>query len=170
VARICSATTSWHVARDELDQGHGDDDRVEGSRAAGAKPYQAPRKRGRSQHGRADAPQRVLGLAVTRAGLPVRHGVWPGHTVDVSTVAPGTDAVRGWHLSRCVWVGDPGLVSQDPLTQLRQSGGPDIVCLPMRRGAAVTHAVLQRPGRFQQGAEPWRGTAVVVGEGERRRR
>jgi hypothetical protein len=42
--------------------------------------------------------------------------------------------------------------------------------MPMRRGDAVPHDVLQRPGRLQQVAENVRGKAVVVGEGERRRR
>ena len=66
-------TTSLHFEIDEMDQGHGDDDLVEGSMAAGSKTYKAPRKRGMSKNGRADAPQIVVGLAVTRDGLPVRH-------------------------------------------------------------------------------------------------
>jgi hypothetical protein len=53
-------TTSLHVAIDEVDQGVGDDDVVEGSLAAGSKTYQAPRKRGLSKNGRSDAPQIVL--------------------------------------------------------------------------------------------------------------
>ena len=39
-------TTSLHFEIDEMDQGHGDDDLVEGSMAAGSKTYKAPRKRG----------------------------------------------------------------------------------------------------------------------------
>jgi transposase len=80
-----------------------------------------------SKNGRADAPQIVIGLAVTRDGLPVRHWVLPGHTVDVSTVAQVKDDLRGWKLSRCVFVGDAGMVSQDNLTQLSQSGATVLV-------------------------------------------
>src|SRR5215470_11358052 len=163
-------TTSLHFEIDEMDQGCGDDDLVEGSMAAGAKTYKAPRKRGMAKNGRSDAPQIVIGLAVTRDGLPVRHWVFPGNTVDVSTVAQVKDDLRGWKLSRCVFVGDAGMVSQDNLTQLSQSGGKYIVCMPMRRGDEVTHDVLQRPGRFQQVADNLRVKEVVVGEGERRRR
>jgi hypothetical protein len=163
-------TTSLHFDIDERDQGSGEDDLVEGSLAAGAKTYQAPRKRGLSKNGRADAPQVVIGLAVTRDGLPVRHGVFPGTTVAVNTVAQVKDDLRGWHLSRCVCVGDAGMVSQDNLHQLSTSGGRDILCLPMRRGDEVTNAVLQRPGRYQQVSDNLRGKEVVVGEGERRRR
>jgi hypothetical protein len=39
-------TTSLHFEIDAIDQGHDEDDLVEGSMAAGAKTYRAPRKRG----------------------------------------------------------------------------------------------------------------------------
>jgi len=163
-------TTSVHFEIDEIDQGYGEDDVVEGSMAAGAKTYQAPRKRGLSKNGRSDAPQIVIGLAVTRDGLPVRHWVFPGNTVDVSTVAQVKDDLRGWKLSRCVFVGDAGMVSQDNLHKLSASGGKYILCMPMRRGDEVTQEVLQRPGRYQKVADNLRVKEVVVGEGERRRR
>jgi len=100
----------------------------------------------------------------------VRHWVFPGNTVDVTTVAQVKDDLKGWKLSRCVFVGDAGMVSQENLDRLSKSGGKYIVCMPMRRGDEVTHDVLQRPGRFQQVADNLRVKEVVVGEGERRRR
>jgi len=163
-------TTSLHFEIDEIDGGVGEEDVVEGSPAAGAKTYQAPRKRGLSKNGRGDAPQIVVGLAVTRDGLPVRHWVFPGNTVDVTTVAQVKADLRGWQLSRCVFVGDAGMVSQANLTTLSASGGKYILCMPMRRGDEVTRAVLQRPGRYQRVADNLRVKEVVVGEGERRRR
>jgi len=163
-------TTSLHFEIDEMDQGHGEDDLVEGSLAAGSKTYKAPRKRGMAKNGRSDAPQIVIGLAVTRDGLPVRHWVFPGQTVDVSTIAQVKDDLRGWKLSRCVFVGDAGMVSQDNLKKLSESGGKYILCMPMRRGDEVTTEVLQRPGRYQKVADNLRVKEVVVGEGERRRR
>jgi hypothetical protein len=163
-------TTSLHFESDEIDQGHGEDDVVEGSMAAGAKVYKAPRKRGMSKNGRFDAPQIVIGLAVTRDGLPVRHWVFPGNTVDVTTVAQVKADLRGWKLSRCVFVGDAGMVSQANLTTLSESGGQYILCMPMRRGDEVTTEVLQRPGRFQEVADNLRVKEVILGKGERRRR
>jgi hypothetical protein len=163
-------TTSLHFEIDEIDWGVGEEDLVEGSLAAGAKTYQAPRKRGLSKNGRGDAPQIVVGLAVTRDGLPVRHWVFPGNTVDVTTVAQVKADLRGWQLSRCVFVGDAGMVSQDNLTKLSASGGKYILCMPMRRGDEVTREVLQRPGRYQSVADNLRVKEVIVGEGERRRR
>ena len=163
-------TTSLHFEIDEIDWGVGEEDIVEGSLAAGAKTYQAPRKRGLSKNGRGDAPQIVVGLAVTRDGLPVRHWVFPGNTVDVTTVAQVKADLRGWQLSRCVFVGDAGMVSQENLTTLSASGGKYILCMPMRRGDEVTREVLQRPGRYQRVADNLRVKEVVVGDGERRRR
>jgi len=163
-------TTSLHFEIDEIDQGESHEDLVEGSIAAGSKVYKAPRKRGMSKNGRSDAPQIVIGLAVTRDGLPVRHWVFPGNTVDVTTVAQVKDDLKGWKLSRCVFVGDAGMVSQDNLKRLSESGGKYILCMPMRRGDEVTTEVLQRPGRFQTVSDNLRVKEVVVGEGERRRR
>jgi hypothetical protein len=129
------ATTSVQFAIDAMDQGDGDADLVAGRMAAGSQPSQAPRKRGRSQNGRGDAPQIVLGLAVTRAGVPVRHWGCPGTTVEGTTVAHVKDDLQGWKLRRCVLVGDTGRGSQDNLERLRTSGGTSIVGMPRRRGA-----------------------------------
>ena len=71
------------------------------------------RKRGHSKNGRGDAPQVLVGLAVTREGFPVRHWVFPGNTVDVTTVARVRADLRGWRLNRCVFVGDAGMVSAE---------------------------------------------------------
>jgi len=65
-------TTSLHFEIDEEDESD-DEGMVSGSLAAGDKDYLAPRRRGYSKNGRGDAPQIVIGLAVTRDGIPVRH-------------------------------------------------------------------------------------------------
>ena len=38
--------------------------------------------------------------------------MFPGNTVDVSTVEQVKADLKGWQLSRCVCVGDAGMVSQ----------------------------------------------------------
>lgn len=163
-------TTSLHFEVDEEDQGVGEDDLVRGSQAAGAKLYPAPRKRGYAKNGRGDVPQIVVGMAVTRDGFPVRHWVFPGNTVDVTTVAKVKEDLRGWQLSRCVFVGDAGMVSKDNLRQLSLGGGTYIVCMPIHQGGEVAKEVLTRPGRYQAVAENLRVKQVEVGDGERRRR
>lgn len=109
-------TTSLHFEINEEDSGVGEEDWVRGSIPAGAKRYSAPRKRGKSKNGREDAPQIVIGLAVTRDGFPVRHWVFPGNTVDVSTVKRIKTDLRGWQLSRCVFVGDAGRQSRKKIS------------------------------------------------------
>jgi hypothetical protein len=163
-------TTSVHFEVDDEDRGAGLDDVVRGAEAAGAKGYPALRKRGNSKNGRGDAPQIVVGLAVTRDGFPVRHWGFPGNTVDVSTVEQVKRDLKGWQLSRCLFVGDAGMVSQANLQTLARGGGKYLVCVPMRRGDEVTRAVLARPGRYHAVAQNLRVKEVVLGDGERRRR
>lgn len=163
-------TTSLHFEIDEEDGGGGEDDVVTGSKAAGGNAYKAPRKRGHSKNGRDDAPQIVVGLAVTRDGLPVRHWIFPGNTVDVTTVEKVKSDLRGWQLGRCVFVGDAGMVSKENLRKLSLGGGKYIVNMPMRRGDEVTEQVLSRAGRFRTVQENLRIKEVIVGDGERRRR
>ena len=163
-------TTSLHFEIDEPDRGIGPNDEVRGSAPAGKKTYHALRKRGHSKNGRFDAPQIVIGLAVTRDGFPVRHWIFPGNTVDVTTVAKVKEDLRGWQLSRCVFVGDAGMVSGENLSLLSRGGGKYIVCMPIHRGSEVAKEVLTRPGRYQLVAENLQVKEVIVGEGERRRR
>src|SRR5918999_2312663 len=163
-------TTSVHFESDEGDEGSGEGDEVGGSVCSGAKTYRAPRKRGKSKDGRDDAPQIVVGLAVTRDGFPVRHWVFPGNTVDVTTVAKVQAELKDWRLGRWVFVGDAGMVSEKNLKALSASGGRYIVGMPIHLGGEVDQAVLSRPGRYQEVAENLRVKEVVVGEGERRRR
>ena len=162
-------TTSLHFEIDEEDRGDAAG-HVRGSAAAGRKTYRAPRKRGYSKNGRADAPQIVVGLAVTRDGFPVRHWIFPGNTVDVTTVRQVKADLRGWQLTRCLFVGDAGMVSQENFRTLAKGGGKYLMAMPLRRGDEVSEAVLARPGRYRRVADNLQVKEVVIGEGERRRR
>ena len=55
----------------------------------------------------------VIGLAVTREGIPVRVWVWPGNTNDQTVITQVKDDLRGWRLGRCVWVVDRGFSSDE---------------------------------------------------------
>jgi hypothetical protein len=163
-------TTSLHFEVDEEDRGVGEPDEVHGSAAAGRKTYRALRKRGHSKNGRFDAPQIVVGLAVTRDGFPVRHWIFPGNTVDVTTVERVKQDLQGWQLSRCVFVGDAGMVSKANLETLARGGGKYILCMPIHRGGEVAQEVVTRPGRYQKVADNLEVKEVTVGDGEWRRR
>jgi len=122
------------------------------------------------EDGRDDAPQIVIGLAVTRDGFPVRHWIFPGNRVDVTTVEQVKQDLKGWRLTRCVFVGDAGMVSKANLETLAKSGGRYIVCMPIMPGGEVEKEVMRRPGRFKKVADNLEVKEVVVGDGERRRR
>jgi hypothetical protein len=163
-------TTSLHFEIDESDHGAGKDDVVHGSKAAGGKRYPALRKRGHPKNGRSDVPQIIVGLAVTREGFPVRHWVFPGNTVDVTTVQRVKEELRGWQLSRCLFVGDAGMVSAPNLKILSRGGGKYLLCMPMRRGDEITKEVMAHRGRYKTVAENLQVKEVIIGDGERRRR
>lgn len=132
--------------------------------------YPPRRKRGYSKNGRGDAPQIVIGLAVTRDGLPVRSWVFTGNTADVTTVKKVKEDLRGWKLGRCLFVGDAGMNSADNRQTLGLGNGKYILAAKTRAGDEVTKLVMTRPGRYREVADNLRVKQVIVGEGERRRR
>ncbi len=158
-------TTSLHFEIDEEDEvpSHG-------NKAAGARLYEPLRKRGKSKNGRSDAPQIVVGLAVTRDGFPVRSWVFPGNTGDTTTIEKVKEDLRGWKLNRCVFVADAGMNSEANRRRLSLGGGKFILAARMRAGDEVTKKVITRAGRYHIVAENLRVKEVVVAEGERRRR
>lgn len=158
-------TTSLHFEIDEEDSAPG-----LGNKLAGAQKYPALRKRGHSKDGRGDVPQLVVGLAVTRDGLPVRSWVFPGNTADVTTVEKVKQDLRGWRLSRCVFVGDAGMNSEENRRTLALGGGKYILAARMRSGDEVTKEVVTRGGRFQTVGDNLRIKEVFVGDGVRQRR
>jgi transposase len=130
----------------------------------------ALRQRGPHQEGRDGNPQVVVGLALTREGLPVRSWVFPGHTADVTTIHHLKDDLRGWRLNRCVFVGDSGMFSEANRQRLSRALGRYILAVPMRKVTEVPLEVLTRAGRYRDVAHNLRVKEVWVGEGERRRR
>jgi len=126
-------TTSTYFERDE------EEDEVGGFR-----------RYGKSKDHRDDLPQIVIGLAVTRQGIPVRVWCWPGNTQDQTVLAQVKDDLRGWKLGRVIAVVDRGFSSADNLAYLRRAGGHYIAGMRMRDGNALVARALSRQGRYQQ--------------------
>ena len=158
-------TTSLHFEIDEEDEVA-----EHGNKLAGAQRYEPLRRRGHSKNGRGDAPQIVVGLAVTRDGLPVRSWVFPGQTTDVTTVEQVKKDLQGWRLGRCVFVGDAGMNSEENRRTLALGAGKYILATRIRAGDEVSREVVTRAGRYQKVADNLQVKEVVVGDGERRRR
>jgi Transposase DDE domain len=128
------------------------------------------RKRGHSTESRDENPQGIVGLALTRDGLPVRSWVFPGNTMDATTVAQVKEELRGWKLGRAVFVGDAGMDSAANRRELAKGLGHYILAMPIGKLKEVQEDVLARPGRFHRVTDRLEVKEVVVGDGERRRR
>jgi hypothetical protein len=128
------------------------------------------RKRGHSKEGRDNDPQVIIGLAVTREGLPIRSWVFPGNTPDVSTVQRIKDDLRAMKLGRVLFVGDAGLYSKANLAELARGAGRYVLATPLAKVKEIRDEVLARPGRYASITPELDAKEVIVGEGERRRR
>ena len=107
------------------------------------------RRYGHSKDHRPDLPQIVIGLAVTREGIPVRVWCWPGNTNDQTVLPEVKDGLRGWRLGRVVTVVDRGFSSDANLAYLQRAGGHWIAGERMRDGSTDALQALARQGRYQ---------------------
>ncbi|MBM4436932.1 MAG: IS1634 family transposase [Actinobacteria bacterium] len=99
-------------------------------------------RHGYSRDHRPDRPQVVLGLAVTREGLPIAHRVWAGNTADVTTLGDMVVELRGrFRIGRCLLVADRGMVSTANLVAIRAAGFRYLIALKRRQGELVRAAI-----------------------------
>jgi transposase len=128
------------------------------------------RRYGHSKYHRPDLPRIVIGLAVTKEGIPVKCWILPGNTQDMTTVERVKNDLMGWKLSRCVWVMDRGMNSEENRVILQNAGGHYIIGEKLRDNQEVHKKVLAKRGRFLKIRENLEIKEVVIGNGERRRR
>jgi transposase len=122
---------------------------------------------GKSKDHRDDLPQVVIGMAVTRDGIPLRVWCWPGNTSDSALIRQVKDDMRGWSLSRVVWVADRGFTSAENRRYLRKGGNHYIIGERLRSGSPEAAAALSRQGRYQEVAASLRVKEVRIAEDER---
>jgi transposase len=128
------------------------------------------KKRGYSKDKRKDLPQVVVGLAVTREGIPVKHWVFPGNTQDMATIEKVKNDLSGWRLNRCIFVHDAGMTSEANLQYLQRGGGHYIVGRKLKSGEAEAEAVLSQKGPFTEINDKLSAKEVILGDGEKRQR
>ena len=144
-----TSSTYWETdgLPDELQQDDDEDD-------AGADEDRAIDERGRraySKHSkdhRPDLPQVVVGMAVTRQGIPVRVWTFPGNASDQVIIRKVKEDLRGWNLARVIWVLDRGFTSERNRRYLQRAGGHYIVGEKLRSGSKEAAAALSRQGRY----------------------
>jgi hypothetical protein len=138
-------TTSTYFERETEDA----DPPADAEDSAGAGGAAGFRRYGHSKDSRPDLPQIIIGLAVTRDGIPVRVWCWPGNTNDQALLPQVKDDLRAWRLGRVVTVVDRGFSSASNLDYLRRAGGHFIAGERMRAGTGPVEQVLARQGRYR---------------------
>lgn len=100
------------------------------------------RRYGYSRDHRCDRRQVVIGMVMTRDGIPLCHHVFPGNTADKSTVAAVvTDLKQRFNLKRVVFVGDRGMLSDANLEKILGEEIGFIVAHPLRKNRYATEVV-----------------------------
>ena len=165
------SSTYWERegADAELLDGHGDGEKDGEPDDAGAEsPVEAATRRyGRSKDHRGDLPQVVIGLAVTREGIPVRLWTFPGDTSEQLLLRTIKDDLRAWNLNRVIWVLDRGFASAANRRYLRSGDHHYIIGEKLRSNSPEIKAALSRQGRYQDIAHNMRVKEVKVSEAER---
>lgn len=125
---------------------------------------------GHSKDHRPDLPQVIIGMAVTRTGIPIRVWCWPGNTNDSALIRQVKDELKAWRLGRVVWVADRGFTSAENRRYLQRAGGNYIVGEKLRGGATEADAALARQGRYHRVAGNLELKEVVIDDGVMRDR
>ena len=94
-------------------------------------------RHGYSRDGKAQNVQVVVGLVMV-AGWPIAHHVWPGNTIDSTTVQEVVrDLMQRFAFARVVFAGDRGMVSEANLDALLRDGHGYLVGMKRRRNAQL---------------------------------
>jgi hypothetical protein len=166
-------TSSTYFETERLEDelaGDGDD---EGQEREEDEPLEEAGIRRFSSHSkdhRRDLPQVVLGLAVTREGIPVRMWTFSGTTSDQDIIKKVKDDLGAWGLHRVIWCLDRGFNSADNRRYLERGGGHYIVGEKLRSDQAEAKAALSRQGRYRLVAGNLRVKEVRVDDGVMRDR
>ena len=148
-------TTSTYFELEEADElvaRNWRGEKAAGGEDAGPDKAAGFRTHGKSKDSRDDLPQIIIGLAVTRDGIPVRCWCWPGNTADSALIRQVKDDMRDWTLGKLIWVADRGFSSAENRRYLQRGAGGYIIGEKLRSGSPQVKAALSRPGRYQQAA------------------
>lgn len=112
------------------------------------------RQYGYSRDGRFDRRQITIGVVMGRDGIPLCHHVFPGNTVDKTTVSEVVaDLKSRFKLRNVVFVGDRGMLSDDNVDALLQEEFGYIVAHPLRRGVLAREGIRLLAGKFDRNSQ-----------------
>jgi transposase len=111
----------------------------------GLSPANPDAARGYSRDHRGDCYQIVIGLIVTRSGLPLGYEVFPGNRADSTTLKDiMAHMERLYGRASRIWVFDRGVASEKNLEALRAEGGFYLVGTPRTLLRKVERSLLER--------------------------
>lgn len=144
-----STSTYWH--RDTADEPVTRDGRGEpvGADDPAAVRLGGFRAFGHSKDHRPDRPQIVVGMAVTRGGIPIRTWCWPGYTTDVTMIEQVRADLRDWKLTRMLWVTDRDIGTGSPARPTGASCRPAAGTTSRPRSCADTPPTVPSPPRWR---------------------
>lgn len=100
------------------------------------------RRYGYSRDGRRDRRQVVIGVVMSREGIPLCHHVFAGNTADKTTVAEVVrDLKKRFDIGRVIFVGDRGMLTDANLECLLTEEMGFIVAHPLRRNAVAREVI-----------------------------
>lgn len=108
-------------------------------------------QRGYSKDRRPDEAQMVVGAVLDDSGRPIASPMWPGNMGDAKTLLPvATSLKERFGVGEITIVADRGMVGENNMKKLSQSGFSYILGVKMRLEKKAMREVLSRAGRFKE--------------------
>jgi len=116
---------------------------------------------------RSGCPQIVLGLVMTKDGIPLCHHVFSGETPDKSTFREViSDIQKRFPIKRCIVVADRGLLSRPNLDVLADAGLGYIVARPLRQNRVSREAIEAVAKNIRRQIKEWEAKKTPMSERE----
>jgi transposase len=107
-------------------------------------------KHGYSRDHRPDLVQIEIGLLVDAEGIPIGHQVFDGNVKDLATVLPTLKRLtEDFKISRCIFVSDDGMASEENLNALTNAGYEYITSLSLGNSIVGSELIASMPAKAQ---------------------
>jgi transposase len=106
-------------------------------------------EKGFSRDRRGDLDQIVVGIVMSREGIPIAHHVFEGNRLDKTTVKEVVDDLKKrFEIQKAVFVGDRGMISVDNIESIKEHEYDYVLGLQKRNRKIIDHLikkVLEQP-------------------------
>lgn len=100
-------------------------------------------QRGYSKEKRGDLKQVIVGILMTKEGLPIGCEIFPGNTSDLKSFIQVVEKIKGrYKIGKIIWVADRGMVSKENIRMLNELKQEYILGVRMRQFDKAKRKVL----------------------------